>query len=212
MHECSITVVDERLNGGRPTNIPLVVPGQACPGPGQPLSREQEERAIAHAAKTGKHLGAFESIEEAVRAARERSAQAHPAKAGQTRPASEPSPQNGGPKPQGLIPLGEAIEQALGAGRQAAPADTAPLLEGLRAPVFPLEGARRFEPTRMTDVQPMGTDLERDTLDFTRAGPGVPRPFELLTPREAETMQEALRIGERLSDAPAERGATARRR
>lgn len=76
--ERSITVEDERLNGGRPTNIPTIykVDGQIKEllGNGQEISEEIANQAVEHAVKTGEAYPAYNTIEEAVQAAQERSA------------------------------------------------------------------------------------------------------------------------------------------
>lgn len=61
--ERSITVTDERLNGGRPTNIPTVWGGQIVP----------DDEAVDHAARSGIAWPSYESIPAAVRAAEQRS-------------------------------------------------------------------------------------------------------------------------------------------
>lgn len=78
--EKSITVTDERLNGGRPTNIPLLVKGQKDPqgleGGAKP-TREQHEiavlRALERAKASGAPLPSYDSIELAEKAAMARS-------------------------------------------------------------------------------------------------------------------------------------------
>jgi hypothetical protein len=69
--EESITVTHPSLNGGRPTNIPSIWGGQRPPGMfGTP---QFEDWAVAQALKAGTSFPAFNSIEEAVRAAQMRS-------------------------------------------------------------------------------------------------------------------------------------------
>lgn len=63
--EKSITVTDPKINGGKPTNIPSVWGGKE-------LSQSQ---AILQAAKSKQSFASFASIDEAVKAAQERSAQ-----------------------------------------------------------------------------------------------------------------------------------------
>lgn len=74
--EMSATVEDERLNAGRPTNIPLLVPGQehmpALLVGGKP-TREQEERAIEWALSRRDKPRSFDTIDDAVTAAQQRS-------------------------------------------------------------------------------------------------------------------------------------------
>ena len=77
--EISITVTDPRLNNGKPTNIPTLVKGQIkvdeLADTLKP-TKEQEEIAIKRAAKrvaAGANLPSFDTIEEAVAAARARS-------------------------------------------------------------------------------------------------------------------------------------------
>ena len=62
--ERSITVTDERINGGKPTNIPTVWGGKVV----------SDDEAIANAAKSGAKFQSFNSIDEAVAAAKKRSA------------------------------------------------------------------------------------------------------------------------------------------
>jgi len=77
--ELSVTVTDERLNGGKPTNIPTLVKGQSGVDfllKGFQPSDEQVELAIKRAAarvKDGASLPSYQSIAEAVAAARKRS-------------------------------------------------------------------------------------------------------------------------------------------
>jgi hypothetical protein len=78
--ELSITVEDERLNDGKPTNIPLLVANQINIQSllrGAKPSREQVNIAIARAAERvagGETLPSFNTVEEAVAAAKKRSA------------------------------------------------------------------------------------------------------------------------------------------
>lgn len=62
--EESITVMDQRLNGGRPTNIPSIWNGK----------RLDDSAAIDAAAKSGQKFDSFDSIDSAVQRARARSA------------------------------------------------------------------------------------------------------------------------------------------
>lgn len=62
--ELSITVTDPRLNEGRPTNIPSLWAGKVV----------DEDEAVGNALNAGKSYQSFGSIEEAVRAAKARSA------------------------------------------------------------------------------------------------------------------------------------------
>ena len=79
--EISITVIDPRLNRGRPTNIPTLVQGQEDPqaivdSGGRTISSMQQEIAIRRAVervKRGQELPSFKSLEEAVAAAIARS-------------------------------------------------------------------------------------------------------------------------------------------
>lgn len=70
--ERSITVTDPRLNNGKPTNIPSMLDGKQ-------VSQEEAIKRIIEAGgkdpETGRKVRSFESIEEAVRAARKRSKQ-----------------------------------------------------------------------------------------------------------------------------------------
>lgn len=69
------------------------------------------------------------------------------------------------------------------------------LLEGLRGPLFPIPGAKRVEPTTMSDVQGVHEQVEpHRTTIFSDAPARQPRPMELLTPREAEVLREIHRI------------------
>lgn len=61
--ERTITITDERLNGGRPTNIPTIWDGQQL----------SDEEAIGAAAGSGLSYPAYESVDLAVAAAQERS-------------------------------------------------------------------------------------------------------------------------------------------
>lgn len=76
--ELSITVTDPRLNGGKATNIPLLVRGQVDIDAllrGDKPNRTQEERAIERAAarvRRGANLPGYGSIDEAVAAAKSR--------------------------------------------------------------------------------------------------------------------------------------------
>jgi hypothetical protein len=78
--EISITVTDPRLNGGKPTNIPTLVRGQKDVDgllAGKDPTREQEEYAINRALerqKSGGYLPSYKTIDEAVKAAQERTA------------------------------------------------------------------------------------------------------------------------------------------
>jgi hypothetical protein len=69
--EESITITHPQMNGGRPTNIPSIWGGQRPPH--QPNTREFEDWAVDQANKSGQTFNPFNSIEEAVRAAQERS-------------------------------------------------------------------------------------------------------------------------------------------
>jgi len=78
--EISITVTDPRLNGGRPTNIPTLVQGQVdldALRNSRNVTDQQQEIAISRAierVKIGERLPSFNTIEEAVSAAQDRSA------------------------------------------------------------------------------------------------------------------------------------------
>ena len=69
--EESITIEHPRMNGGRPTNIPSIWGGQRPPFP--PNTREFEDWAVDNALKSGQQFPPFNSIDEAVSAARARS-------------------------------------------------------------------------------------------------------------------------------------------
>ena len=77
--ELSVTVTDERLNGGKPTNIPLLVRGQTDVDAllsGREATEAQLEHAIKRAeqrVRGGGDLPGYETVEEAVQAARQRS-------------------------------------------------------------------------------------------------------------------------------------------
>ncbi len=77
--ELSITVTDKRLNQGRPTNIPSLVTGQINISDllaGTPITQQQNEIAIQRATtrvSQGANLPFFDSIDEAVTAAKSRS-------------------------------------------------------------------------------------------------------------------------------------------
>jgi hypothetical protein len=74
-HELSITV-EHPQKPGKWMNIPLVVPGNDMSGltPGQHPSTEQVDRAIGHAlGSEGSILGEYDSVDEAVGAAKARS-------------------------------------------------------------------------------------------------------------------------------------------
>lgn len=78
--EISITVTDPRINGGAPTNIPTLVKGQVAVNSllsGKAPTHQQYDMAVKRAAerlKAGATLPSFGSIDEAVKAAEERSA------------------------------------------------------------------------------------------------------------------------------------------
>lgn len=77
--EESLTITDPRINSGRPTNIPSIWNGQ----------RFDEDQAVMQALNSGQSFSAFNSIEEAVNAARQRSdmlGETIPADAGTVRP------------------------------------------------------------------------------------------------------------------------------
>ncbi len=63
--EVSITVMDPRLNNGRPTNIPSLWKGVEV----------DEDTAVQNALASGRRFTSFDSIEAAINAARARSAQ-----------------------------------------------------------------------------------------------------------------------------------------
>ena len=79
--EISITIEDKRLNSGRPTNIPTLVEGQINPGAivfstGADITPEQVEQATLRAierVKEGQTLPSFDTMEQAVEAAIDRS-------------------------------------------------------------------------------------------------------------------------------------------
>jgi len=78
--ERSITVTDPRLNDGKPTNIPTLVKGQSKENIERILSGDMdediEETAILRAierVKQGQKLPSYSTIEEAVKAAMQRS-------------------------------------------------------------------------------------------------------------------------------------------
>ena len=78
--EKSVTVTDERLNGGKPTNIPMLVKGQDDAAVERILrgtfTDEDIETAVKRAnerVKKGQSLPSFSTIEEAVSAAKNRS-------------------------------------------------------------------------------------------------------------------------------------------
>lgn len=76
--EISITVTDPRLNGGRPTNIPLLVQGQTGVNDllaGKQWTPEQEDIAVRRAMQRsyGRAVPSYGTIPEAVDAARARS-------------------------------------------------------------------------------------------------------------------------------------------
>lgn len=70
--EESITVTDERLNGGRPTNIPSIWGGKRPPA--ELNGTERENWAIEQALKSGQRFEAFDNIDQAVKAAEQRTA------------------------------------------------------------------------------------------------------------------------------------------
>ena len=124
----------------------------------------------------------------------------------------------------GTMPPGAMARQALDTGPEDAAADNAEaaaeverragagrLLEGLREPLFPLPGSRRWEPNTMTDALPLGTDLERGAIEHTQAGPEFPRPLERFTPREGATLRERSRINAVLGQLPPQADEEARR-
>ena len=77
--EISVTIEDDRLNGGKPTNIPLLVRGQKRVEDllaGKKPTREQVRHAISRAANRvagGAALPSYGTIEEATQAASARS-------------------------------------------------------------------------------------------------------------------------------------------
>jgi hypothetical protein len=91
--EMSITVTDPRLNGGRPTNIPSLWKGREVP----------QEQAITNALATRKPYAAFNSIDEAVQAAKARSA-AGGAAAGPWQKYSAPPPEAPPPPAAPVVP------------------------------------------------------------------------------------------------------------
>jgi hypothetical protein len=179
--EISITVTDPRLNGGRPTNIPLLVQGQVHVDDllaGRQWTHEQEEIAVQRAVQRlteGRGLPSYGSIPEAERAAQARSesgASGHKFRA-------------------------EA--EASAAERAAA----ATLLEGLKEPLFPIQG-RRVEPSVMSDaegVAQQSMDRGADTY-FSGAPPHVSRPMETVVPREGAAWRERDRIIDMQESAP----------
>ena len=102
--EISITVTDPRINGGKPTNIPSMFGGAKVP-------QEEAIRRITEAGgvdpETGRALQGFNSIDEAVAAAKSRSdkiGQTTPAPSslkGYTNPLAPPPPDLGEPPPPG---------------------------------------------------------------------------------------------------------------
>ncbi|MGH1360982.1 MAG: hypothetical protein ACRBC3_19660 [Burkholderiaceae bacterium] len=64
MSERSITVTNPRLNGGRPTNIPSIWEG----------AEHDEDAAVDFALRSGQKFSSFESVDEAINEARNRSA------------------------------------------------------------------------------------------------------------------------------------------
>jgi hypothetical protein len=62
--EVSVTVTDPRLNGGRPTNIPSLWGGKEV----------DEDTAVSNALKAGRKYDSFDTVDDAVSAARARSA------------------------------------------------------------------------------------------------------------------------------------------
>lgn len=68
--EKSITVTDQRLNKGRPTNIPSIWRG----------ARRTQEQAIREAVKSGKRFKSYSTIKEAVAGAKARSRKLRPTK------------------------------------------------------------------------------------------------------------------------------------
>lgn len=197
-HEFSITIEDPRVNGGRPTNIPLLMEGMTPETRqrilGGSVTREDYERAVGEALqrmKAGKPWPAFQSVEEAVAAAKVRSA--------------APTGHDGGPKPAPAPSRPRAADEAapmrlpnLEAPRPFAPPILDPggrTLERLREPVFPLAGAKMNLPASVTDAAPLHQQVEPDfTTLFTSAPSIVPRPMELVTSREQDVLREMDRI------------------
>ena len=196
-HEFSITVEDPRLNRGRPTNIPLLIEGMTEETRqrvlGGSVTREDYERAVQSAVermKEGKPWPSFESVEEAVAAAKTRSAgNGH---GGGPKPAPAPA------KPRATEEAAPSRPPSLEAPRPFAPPILDPggrTLERLREHLFPLAGATQNLPPSLTDAAPIHEQVEPDfTTLFTTAPSIVPRPMEFTTPRERETMREIDRL------------------
>lgn len=124
--ELSRTVTDERLNGGRPTNIPMLVRGQGPEAVARILngegSREDENLAIRRAQERvaqGLALPGYDDIESAVQAARERSAGKSPEPRGFVRSFTEAASKSASALPGTFV----RAAQTLSPGRDAAPVD-----------------------------------------------------------------------------------------
>ena len=74
------------------------------------------------------------------------------------------------------------------------PAGGAQILGGLKGPLFSARGFRRFEPPTLTDVEPFSARAEADITRYYAPTSEWPRPFELVSPREAESFPERDRI------------------
>lgn len=216
-----IVVADPRVNDGLLTLIPLE---DADEGPvSREAEGRAIEQAVKLQTTTGRTFPSFTSVEEAVRASRTRSAEeptrpsrrlpakmvAGPGAPTPARPRPAPAPE---PSP-GRIPLAEFLRRRLGpiasegpgdlrqqrAGierqKRHDPAGVSRLLEGLRAPLFPLPGAYRVGVDRLTDAEPVHSQFESWNSLVPPLGP---RAGELVTPRESDNMSEIERIMEEM--------------
>lgn len=164
--EVSVTINDPRLNGGRPTNIPLLVRGQSEAAiqrilAGQ-IGREEVEVAIARAAERvagGLALPGYASIQEAERAASARS-------------------QEKGREMPGVVPV-----QAQGGGMVGQPQRGAPPVDYQSAaaagyrPAMDGRGRPVVGPSGSVAMYPPGAKSARDIVFVPMKGPkaaGVP--------------------------------------
>lgn len=108
--ERSITVTDQRLNGGQPTNIPTIwsVNGQIVE---LPFSKEGEQQAIEYAIQSGQQFDSFGSISEAVTAAEKKSAAGGRAapKEGDKEPAAPAQQASRDTKPKTIFELADLV-------------------------------------------------------------------------------------------------------
>ena len=226
--EISITVTDPRLNDGRPTNIPLLVEGQTDIDKllaGAPPTPTQQEFAMQRALVRSQRapLPSYDTIEQAVEAAKARS------QAGGSRQKFQPPPPGpgsrapetpgprtlagvagpGAPPTGGSMPLADFLARlASPQGQRDQPAPPSPiqesiregsnaLLQGLKGqPAGAPAGAQPYLPRTLTDAQPIHRHIEmapEEEPEHFYDSMAVPRPGEPVTQREMQVLDEILR-------------------